>query len=307
MATVTPKAPAPGGPPNPAAGATPPPAGDPGAAYRGPGVLRRLLRHRAAVLGGTIVLIIVLTALLADVIAPYDPIRGRLADMLQPPSPEHWMGTDEQGAHPEPHHPRQPHLAAGWAGGGGHLATTGTLIGAVSAYFGGWFDLLVMRIIDILLAFPSILLAIAITAILGPSLTNTMIAVGIVGMPVYARLVRASVLSLREQDFVQAARAAGGGHGRILWRHILPNALAPLIVQSTLSSARDPGRRGPFVPGAGRAATGAGWGAMLSGARSTSSSPRGWSPSRGWRSCGGAGLQPAGRRAAGRARPRLRR
>lgn len=269
MATVTPKAPAPGGPPNPAAGATPPPAGDPGAAYRGPGVLRRLLRHRAAVLGGTIVLIIVLTALLADVIAPYDPIRGRLADMLQPPSPEHWMGTDEQGRDILSRiiHGSRISLQVGLVAVGISL-TTGTLIGAVSAYFGGWFDLLVMRIIDILLAFPSILLAIAITAILGPSLTNAMIAVGIVGMPVYARLVRASVLSLREQDFVQAARAAGGGHGRILWRHILPNALAPLIVQSTLSIGT------AMLDAAGLSFLGLGaqppapeWGAMLSGAQ----------------------------------------
>ena len=257
-----------------APGAHPPPAGDPagghdGAGRRAPAILRRVLRHRAMVLGGAIVLLIVLMALLADVIAPYDPIRGRLADMLQPPSRAHWMGTDEQGRDILSRiiHGSRISLQVGLVAVGISL-TTGTLIGAVSAYFGGWLDLLVMRIIDILLAFPSILLAIAITAILGPSLTNAMIAVGIVGMPVYARLVRASVLSLREQDFVQAARAAGGGHGRILGRHILPNALAPLIVQSTLSIGT------AMLDAAGLSFLGLGarpptpeWGAMLSGAQ----------------------------------------
>lgn len=281
MAVIDPRTPAAGAPPGPpqagpqppgrgaaAEGAQPPPAGDP-AGYRPASILRRLLRHRAAVLGGSIVLLIVLMALLADVIAPYDPIRGRLADMLQPPSRAHWMGTDEQGRDILSRiiHGSRISLTVGLVAVGISL-TTGTVIGAVSAYFGGWPDLVIMRVIDILLAFPSILLAIAITAILGPSLTNAMIAVGIVGMPVYARLVRASVLSLKEQDFVQAARAAGGGHGRILWRHILPNALAPLIVQSTLSVGT------AMLDAAGLSFLGLGaqppapeWGAMLSGAQ----------------------------------------
>lgn len=281
MAVIDPRTPAAGAPPGPpqaspqppgrgaaAEGAQPPPAGDP-AGYRPASILRRLLRHRAAVLGGSIVLLIVLMALLADVIAPYDPIRGRLADMLQPPSRAHWMGTDEQGRDILSRiiHGSRISLTVGLVAVGISL-TTGTVIGAVSAYFGGWPDLVIMRVIDILLAFPSILLAIAITAILGPSLTNAMVAVGIVGMPVYARLVRASVLSLKEQDFVQAARAAGGGHGRILWRHILPNALAPLIVQSTLSVGT------AMLDAAGLSFLGLGaqppapeWGAMLSGAQ----------------------------------------
>lgn len=253
----------------PARGAAPHLAGGPDAAHRGPGILRRLLRHRAAVLGGLIVLTIVLAALLADVIAPYDPIKGKLADMLKPPSPEHWMGTDEQGRDILSRiiHGSRISLQIGMVAVGISL-TVGTTIGALSAYFGGWLDLIVMRIIDILLAFPSILLAIAITAILGPGLTNAMIAVGIVNMPVYARLIRASVLSLREQDFVQAARAAGGGHGRILGRHVLPNALAPLIVQSTLSIGT------AMLDAAGLSFLGLGaqppapeWGAMLSGAQ----------------------------------------
>ncbi|MEW8979725.1 MAG: nickel transporter permease [Symbiobacterium sp.] len=258
-------APRTGGQPGPG----PHPSGDADFAPSGSGPLRRFLRHRAAVLGGLIVLTIVLTALLADVIAPYDPIEGRLVDMLQPPSRTHWMGTDEQGRDIFSRiiHGSRISLQVGLVAVGISL-TTGTAIGAISAYFGGWPDLVVMRIIDILLAFPSILLAIAITAILGPSLTNAMIAVGIVGMPVYARLVRASVLSIKEQDYVQAALAAGGGHGRILFRHILPNALAPLIVQSTLSIGT------AMLDAAGLSFLGLGarpptpeWGAMLSGAQ----------------------------------------
>lgn len=232
-------------------------------------LLRRLLSHRAAVLGGSIVLLLLLSALLADWLAPYDPIRGRLTDMLQPPSAAHWLGTDEQGRDILSRiiYGSRISLQIGLIAVGISL-TLGTAIGAFSAYFGGWADLLVMRFIDIMLAFPSILLAIAITAILGPGLVNAMIAVGIVNMPIYARLVRSSVLSLKEYDFVQAARAAGAGSGRIMGRHILPNALAPLIVQSTLSIGT------ALLDAAGLSFLGLGaqpplpeWGAMLSGAQ----------------------------------------
>ncbi len=234
-----------------------------------PGMFRRLLGHRAAVLGGSIVLMIFLAALLADVLAPFDPLRGQLADRLQGPSALHWLGTDEQGRDILSRiiHGSRISLQIGVISVGISL-TLGVLIGALSAYFGGWADLIAMRFIDIMLAFPSILLAIAITAILGPSLTNAMIAVGIVNMPIYARLVRASVLSLKEFDFVLAARASGGGHGRILGRHVLPNALAPLIVQSTLSTGT------AMLDAAGLSFLGLGaqpplpeWGAMLSGAQ----------------------------------------
>jgi len=232
-------------------------------------LFRRLLGHRAAVLGGSIVLLILLSALLADWLAPHDPIRGRLTEMLKPPSADHWLGTDEQGRDILSRiiYGSRTSLQIGLIAVGISL-TLGTAIGAFSAYFGGWADLVVMRFIDIMLAFPSILLAIAITAILGPNLINAMIAVGIVNMPIYARLVRSSVLSLKEYDFVQAARAAGGGHRRIMGRHILPNALAPLIVQSTLSIGT------AMLDAAGLSFLGLGaqpplpeWGAMLSGAQ----------------------------------------
>lgn len=233
-------------------------------------LLRRLLRHRAALLGGGIVLALILTALLAPYLTRYDPVKGALTDMLQRPSAAHWLGTDEQGRDILSRilHGSRISLYVGLLSVGISLSF-GTLIGALSGYFGGWADLLTGRFVDIMLAFPSILLAIAITAILGPSLTNAMIAVGIVNMPVYARLVRASVLSIKEFDYVVAAQAAGGGHGRIITRHVLPNAMAPLIVQTTLSIGT------AVLETAGLSFLGLGaqpplpeWGAMLSGAQS---------------------------------------
>jgi ABC-type dipeptide/oligopeptide/nickel transport system permease subunit len=113
----------------------------------------------------------------------------------------------------------------------------GTVLGALSGYFGGWIDNLIMRVMDVLLAFPSLLLAIAIVTVLGPGLQNALLAIGIVSIPAYARVVRASVLSVREMDYVSATRALGGNTTQILFRRILPNALTPLIVQGTLGIA----------------------------------------------------------------------
>lgn len=202
----------------------------------GAGLLRRLVRHRSALLGGTIVLGFVLLALLAPVLAPYDPINdAALVDRLKPPSAEHWLGTDHQGRdilsriiHGARISLRVGVLSMLMA------AAAGTVWGALAGYYGGWFDLISGRLVDLMLAFPSILLAIAFTAFLGPSLENAMIAVALVSVPQYMRLVRASVLSLREQDYVAAARALGFSDARIILRHIMPNALAPLIVQATL-------------------------------------------------------------------------
>ncbi|MFO3797331.1 MAG: ABC transporter permease, partial [Anaerolineales bacterium] len=113
----------------------------------------------------------------------------------------------------------------------------GTMLGAIAGYFGGWLDNVIMRIMDVLLAFPALLLAIAIVTVLGPGLINALIAIGIVSIPAYARVVRASVLSVREMDYVAASRALGGSTFHILFRRILPNALTPLIVQGTLGIA----------------------------------------------------------------------
>ena len=150
----------------------------------------------------------------------------------------------------------------------GIALTVGTVLGAVAGYFGEWVDALIMRVTDVMLAFPGILLAIAIVAILGPSLTNGMVAVGIEAVPVYARTARGSTLGAKAQEYVASARTAGAGHGRILLRHILPNIVAPLIVLATIGVA------GSILAAAGLSYIGLGaqpptaeWGAMLSSAR----------------------------------------
>lgn len=227
---------------------------------------RRLLRHKGARVGGAIVLLLLLAAILAPVLAPYDPIDGNLANQLQPPSAEHLLGTDEQGRDVLSRiiYGSRLSLLVGCVSTGIALAL-GIVIGALSAYYGGWWDLITMRFIDIMLAFPTILLAIAITAVLGPSLTNAMVAVGIVNMPIFARLVRSSVLQIKESEYVEAARSVGMGNIRIIARHILPNSLAPLLVQSTLSFGT------AILEAAGLSFLGLGaqppapeWGAMLS-------------------------------------------
>lgn len=197
--------------------------------------LSRLLRQKAAVLGLIIVLVLIASAIFAPFIAPYDPEKGKLSDRLQPPSAEHWLGTDSQGRDILSRiiYGSRISIQVGVITVGISLVI-GTFLGAVSGYFGGILDLLVMRFIDIMMAFPYILLAIAITAVLGPSLINAMIAIGIVGIPIYARVVRGAVLSVKENEYIDAARAVGCTNGQIIWRHVLPNCIAPIIVQATL-------------------------------------------------------------------------
>lgn len=195
----------------------------------------RLLRQRSAVLGLIIVIILILSALFAPYIAPYNPEKGELVQRLEAPSSAHWLGTDSQGRDILSRiiFGSRISIQVGLITVGISLVI-GTFLGAVSGYYGGVLDLLVMRFIDIMMAFPYILLAIAITAVLGPSLLNAMIAIGIVGIPIYARVVRGAVLSVKEQEYVDAARAAGCTDRRIIWRHVLPNCVAPIIVQATL-------------------------------------------------------------------------
>lgn len=199
--------------------------------------VKRFFRHPTGVAGLGIILFFALASLLAPVLSPYDPTTDRnLRSRLAPPSAEHWFGADELG---------RDLFTRVWHGGRislrvGLLAvaiavTIGTLLGLLAGYVGGWTDTLVVWFMDILLAFPGILLAIAIVATLGPSLTNALIAISITQIPIYTRIVRSVVLSLRESEYVQAAKAMGSGGSRIVFRHILPNSLSPLIVQLTLS------------------------------------------------------------------------
>jgi peptide/nickel transport system permease protein len=185
-----------------------------------------------------LVVALILMAILAPVLTPYDPIVGDIDDSLSPPSAEHWLGTDDQG---------RDVLARVVYGARVSLsvglisvaigATIGITIGLTAGYATGTVDLLLMRVIDALLAFPALLLAISITAALGPQIQNAMIAIGIVAVPVFARLTRGQVLAIREREFVTAARAIGVPPGRIAIVHILPNLANTLIVQATLVTA----------------------------------------------------------------------
>ncbi|MCL0034919.1 ABC transporter permease [Dehalococcoidia bacterium] len=200
--------------------------------------IRRLKRNRMAMVGLVIISIFVLCAILAPWIAPHDPLDSSLAHTLQGPSPANPLGRDELGRDILSRilHGARISLSIGLisvAIG----ALIGVPIGAISGYYGGKIDLIVQRLIDIMLAFPGILMAIVIVSTLGVGLRNVMIAVGIVSIPIYVRLVRGSVLQVKEQEYISSARAVGSSNLRIISRHILPNCLGPIIVQSTLQIA----------------------------------------------------------------------
>jgi peptide/nickel transport system permease protein len=199
--------------------------------------LERFFRHPTGVVGLTIIGFFIVVSMLAPVLRPYDASRDRdLRARLNPPSAEHWFGTDELG---------RDMFTRVWHGGRISLrvgliavavaVVVGTLLGLVAGYVGGWPDTVIVWLVDILMAFPGILLAIAIVAVLGPSITNAMIAISVTQIPRYARIVRSVVLSLRESEYVQAARALGSSPARIVALHVLPNSLSPLVVQLTLS------------------------------------------------------------------------
>jgi peptide/nickel transport system permease protein len=197
--------------------------------------IKDLLRNRSATLGLALIALIVIVALIGPALAPYNPLIPSPLDRLKGPSSAHFFGTDSLGRDilSRVIYGSRISLAIGLISVTISLVP-GTLLGLLAGYFGGKLDSLIMRLMDVLLAFPAILLAIFITAILGPSLPHTMIAVGIVYIPHYARIVRSSVLSLREQLFIQAIGHLGGSHSRIIRGHILPNSLPPIIVYATL-------------------------------------------------------------------------
>lgn len=193
-------------------------------------VWRRIVRNRKAVVGGTFLLIIVLAAIFADVVAVHDPAAQNLRNRLQPPSAEHWLGTDQFGRDMFSRivHGARISLRVGFISVGLALLAGGTM-GLLAGYYGGWMETVFMRLVDILLALPSFLLALAIVSTLGPSLTNVMIAVGIAYTPGFARVMRSSVLSVRQLDYVAAAQAAGASDLRIMFRHVLPNAMVATL------------------------------------------------------------------------------
>lgn len=200
--------------------------------------LRRVLRNRKAVFGMIFLSIIILSAVLAPWISPHDPYRQDLRNRLQGSSSEHWLGTDHLGRDLFTRivYGGRVSLRVGFFSVGIALLIGGTM-GLLGGYFGGWLDTLVMRIVDVLLAMPGFLLALAIVAALGSSMTNVTIAVGIAYAPGLARVTRSAVMGVREYEYVSAARAAGAGDLRIMFRHILPNSMGPIIVQCTLIMA----------------------------------------------------------------------
>jgi peptide/nickel transport system permease protein len=199
---------------------------------------RALRKNKMAIAGFVIILLFVLLALLAPYITPYAYDKGELIDKNKPPSAEHWFGTDYNGrdVFTRVIYGAQISLRVGLFSVIGSVIA-GTFLGLLAGYYGRWADMIISRLFDIMLAFPSILLAIAIVAILGPSLENALLAIAIVNIPTYGRLVRSRVLSLKEEEFVMAAKAIGSKNSRIILQHILPNSLAPIIVTGTLGIA----------------------------------------------------------------------
>lgn len=199
---------------------------------------RSFKKNKLALVGAMIVLFFIVIAILAPVIAPYEFKEQNLPNKLLAPSSEHWFGTDDLGRDVFSRVIYGARISL-WVG---FLAVVGSIIvgcllGVVAGYYGKWIDTIISRIFDIMLAFPSILLAIAIVAVLGPSLKNALIAIAVINIPNFGRLIRSRVLSVKQEEYIMAAKAIGMSDNRILFRHVLPNSMAPLIVQGTLAIA----------------------------------------------------------------------
>jgi len=198
-------------------------------------VLRALLRRPSAAVGLVILLFWIIVAFTVTFVVPFDPLATDVSARLQPPNATHWFGTDDLGRDifRRTLYGARISLPAGFLTVAGALLI-GSVIGAVAGYAGGWVDIILMRIADMVLAFPSIVLAMAIAAALGPGLKNALIAIVVVLWPEYARLMRAQVLAIKSQEFVTAAESLGASRLRLLLVHILPNTQAPLVVKATL-------------------------------------------------------------------------
>ncbi len=232
-------------------------------------VWRNLRRNHAALAGLAVILVEIVLSLSAQWIAPYDPLDQDVTAALKPPSAQHWLGTDDLGRdilsrilHGSQISLRVGLISVSIAG------IVGVSLGIAAGFYGGWFDDIVMRLIDVLLAFPGILLALTIIAILGPGLINVMVAVGIGSIPSYTRVARGSTLSVRARDYVLSARVAGCGDTRIMSHYILPNVLPTVLVLATLGVA------GAILTASGLSFLGLGaqpptpeWGAMLTAGR----------------------------------------
>ncbi len=231
--------------------------------------LRKALRNRNIRVGGAIVAAFVLMGLLAPFIAPYDPTKGNLRESLLPPCSKYPFGTDFAG--------RDVLSRVIWGARTSLIVSTvsvfiaviaGVLVGGLSAYVGGWIDEVVTRIVDVMLSFPDILLALFVAAIVGPGLENVIVAVALYNFPQFVRIMRGSALQVKEMEYVEAARAIGESNASIFARYLLPNSLAPIVVHATLRTAAS------ILTAAGLSFLGLGvqppipeWGQMMSDAR----------------------------------------
>ncbi|MEK5040805.1 nickel transporter permease [Sporosarcina sp. FSL K6-3457] len=230
---------------------------------------KRLRKNKAAVVGGFFILLFIVVSLVGPLLTTQDPTAVKVLNKLQPPSAEHWFGTDNYGRDIFTRiiHGMALTLKVGF------LSVTmggviGVVLGIVSGYYGGIIDTVIMRVMDVLLAFPGILLALAIVSVLGGSLENVIIAVAVFSVPAFARIVRGSTLSVRKLEYIDAVKALGASDFRIIFKHILPNVMSPIIVQATLRIAT------AVLTASGLSFLGLGaqpptpeWGAMLSDGR----------------------------------------
>ena len=199
---------------------------------------KRLRKNKAAVVGGFFILLFVIVSLIGPLLTTQDPTEVNILNKLESPSAEHWFGTDNFGRdiftriiHGMPLTLKVGFVSVALGG------SVGVVLGIVSGYYGGRIDTIIMRLMDVLLAFPGILLALAIVSVLGGSLTNVIIAVSLFSVPAFARIVRGSTLSVRKLEYIDAVRALGASDFRIIFKHILPNVTSPIIVQATLRIA----------------------------------------------------------------------
>ena len=209
-----------------------------GKAPRSTTVWHRFRQHHLAIAGVVILLLIVILAIFSPWIVPNDPYHTDLKAYRKPPTSEHWLGTDDAGRDvlSRVTHAGRVSLSVGLVAVGIYT-TIGIILGGLAGYYGGWVDSLIMRLADMVLSFPSLIVIIVIVSLVGPSIYNVMVVIGGLGWPPIARLVRANFLSLREREFVIASHAIGVGNARIIFRHMLPNAFGPVIVAASFGMA----------------------------------------------------------------------
>ena len=197
--------------------------------------VREFVRHRPlGTLGAAFILLLIAMAVLAPLLVTHNPLANDYGAMLSPPSAQHWLGTDAHGrdVYSRLIYGSRTALLVGF-GASFFGATLGAILGVASAYFGGWLDLVLQRVMDVFFAFPVIILALAVVAVLGTGAGNVILAIAAPMIPRCARVVRSSALAVREMPYVDAARAAGFGHRRIILRHMLPNVMAPILIMAT--------------------------------------------------------------------------